>query len=111
MDVTVFQGKIVVHNAKYNLCDGKPKPDLIRSNIAGWAIPDFCPVKEKFTMCYNGSKILTLSVVTQRMFGLFVLAKGSKIRLSITHDTGTSCFEATSSLSRYADQAMLKVRN
>lgn len=92
-------GKTLVYQAKYDLCDKKPKPDLIKSTMAGWAIPDQCPIKESSTFCYNSSNVIKLSMITQKMISLLSRAKLS-LRVFITHDTGTSCFEVVSAFER-----------
>lgn len=94
MTVKVSDQGMLVHDAKYNLCDKKLKPDMVRSNIVGWAIPNRCPVNESAIFCQNGKKVLTLSLITQRMFALFSTSRSTKIEIIINHDTGISCFEA-----------------
>lgn len=85
---------MVLFEAKYDLCSSKPKPELIRMNIAGSAFPNRCPLTQETIFCYNGSKIFTLSDGTQKILTLFSMSKGSKMKISIEHDTGFSCFEA-----------------
>lgn len=93
MLIKVLDGKIQLHEAKYNLCDPKPKPELIQFLMAGWAIPDRCPIKRSFKFCYNPSKVIKLSPVSQKVLSLFILTPKVTVRIIITHDTGTTCFE------------------
>jgi hypothetical protein len=93
MELKILYGKVLVLNAKYNLCDKKPKPDMIKSHVVGWSIPDFCPVTASFKLCQNGRKIFSFNQVSKKMLSLFSTAKGVKAHIHITHDTGVSCFE------------------
>lgn len=66
------------------------------SAIAGWGIPNICPITESSTFCYKGEKLGQLSLATQKMLEFIATLKQMKIRFTIEHDTGTSCFEALS---------------
>lgn len=87
-----------LHEAKYDLCHSKTIPDMIKLVMAGWAIPDYCPVKENFTFSYNPKSKIKMSAVSQKMLELFSVEKSVNVKMIITHDTGTSCFEAMNSV-------------
>lgn len=93
MNLKILDGSLTVHQQSYDLCEKKPKPDMVISNMAGWGIPNKCPVSESSVFCYKGNKVATLSPVTQRLLSLFAKSKAVTARILITHDTGTSCFE------------------
>lgn len=94
MTVEVVDGKLIVHESKQDICSSKPKLDLVRMNLVAWAFPDRCSITETTTVCQNGSKIFALSDSTQKILNFISLSKGNKLRISIEHDTGMSCFEA-----------------
>lgn len=102
MQIKVFDGPIMVTQSKFDLCEKKVKPDLIRCNMAGWGIPPRCAFEQNSTFCYKGNKILTLSVTTQKMLPLFSVARAVAVRIEIKHDTGISCFEADTKVSKKA---------
>lgn len=101
MEIKIFHEAMLVQQSTYDLCDGKIKPDLVRSNMVGWSIPSHCPMKEPKTFCQKGSKIFTLSKTTQRLFSIFsASSKGMKILITIQHYSGSSCFMAMSKLTK-----------
>lgn len=94
MEIKTSYGKTVFQQTKCNLCDKKPKPELVKGNMIGWAIPERCPVTQSAILCNNETKVFTFTRTTQRMFSLFATTLGAIVRINITHDTGISCFEA-----------------
>lgn len=95
MKVQAFNGNSLLHETKHDICDNKPKPNIIRTTLAIWAIPDFCPIKKSFKFCYNDTEVIKLSMVSQKIIELFYVAKPT-FKISITHDTGPTCLEALS---------------
>lgn len=93
METIVLDGTVEVQNNVYDLCDNKPKPDMIKSHIFSLGIPYRCPVKDNSTFCYKGNKVMTFSSATQRMIKFFASTRSVKFRINIKHDTGLSCFE------------------
>lgn len=96
----VYDRSLVVHQNKYDLCDKKKKPDLLRANMASFAIPTFCPVHNQLLFCHTGKKLFTLSLITQKMFNLFAISTKARMRINIIHDSGVSCFEADTKISK-----------
>lgn len=100
-----MDGSMVVSHATFDICDKKLKPDLIRCNLAAWGIPPRCPFNQSSTFCYKGNKLLTFSLITQKMLPLFSLTNSVTIKLVIKHDTGISCFEADSKVTKSVSQS------
>lgn len=96
----VYDGSLVVHQNKYDLCNKKKKPDLIRINMANFAVPSYCPVAERLLFCQTGTKLFALSSITQKMFSLFAITSNARLRINIAHDSGVSCFEADTKISK-----------
>lgn len=93
MTLEIFDGTVQIYRTSYDLCSRKTQPALIKSVIAVWGIPSSCPIGENPEFCYVGGKVTTLSAPVQNMLQIFSMAKVVKVRLTITHDTGKSCFE------------------
>jgi hypothetical protein len=86
-----------------NLCDNKKKPDMIKANLAIFAVPPRCPVTKSSTFCNDGSKtVMKFSEASQKLFEMFVMYKEVIIKMNITHDTGNSCIEAEHKVIRKA---------
>lgn len=96
MEILVLDGRITVTKKEFDICDTKDKPEMLRSNLIGWGIPGFCPFNATSTFCYKGNKLMTLSKMTQKVLEFLVSLKGNKVRITIKHDTGSSCFEGIS---------------
>lgn len=94
MQFKVLDGTIVVNHASFDVCDKKLKPELVRCNLAGYGIPQRCNFNHSSTFCFKGYKLFTLSPATQKLFPFFSVSKAVAIRIEISHDTGTSCFES-----------------
>lgn len=99
MEVKVLRGKILIHETNYSLCDNKPKSESVRARNAFLAIPEFCPIKESFRYCYNGTNVFKLSMIGQRALSL-LSNQTFLLQMSIKHDTGISCFEASVKVER-----------
>lgn len=97
----IFKGKTKLNEHIVNLCDSKPKPDLIKFVMAYWAIPNDCPMKKNSTFCKNPQMKLRLSDTAQKILSLLELYSRVNIRIKIEHDTGTSCFDAVNSFVKY----------
>lgn len=100
VEMKVFDGDIVFQNTKFNLCQKKSTPDLIRCNLATFAVPNRCAYNGSSLYCNDNRNKFTLSVLTQRMLALFSSLKRVQLRLSITHDTGKSCFMFESNVTK-----------
>lgn len=97
--MSVIAGTLSLFQLKANLCDKKEKTEMFRSIILMFGIPPQCPVANSTLFCYKGDKIV-FSESTKRLMNLMMKLNNSKLRLTITHDTGKSCFESESSLIR-----------
>lgn len=97
MEIKAYGGTSLFHMTKVNLCDKKPKSDTINRVLSNWAIPDFCPVKENPMFCHNKSDVIKISGLNQKMLSLYALTR-LNYTIKITHDTGTSCFQAMTSV-------------
>lgn len=100
LEMKVYEGDMELHEAKFDLCDSKTKPDMVKLIMSGWAIPDYCPIEKSFTFCYNPQIMIKLSAVSRKMLKLFSAKSSEYVKITITHDTGTSCFEAMNSVVR-----------
>lgn len=89
----VIERKMVFTQNTFGLCDKKPKTELVKLNNAALGIPNICPVKKASTFCYKGNKLFKLSPVSRKMISLYSAVDMVTLAFSITHDTGTSCFE------------------
>lgn len=90
----VSEEKTQISDVKFNLCDSKPRPEIIRLTLASWGIPVSCSANGRYKYCYNATKVLKLSAISQKMLSLFALKANVKLRIIITHDSGTSCFQS-----------------
>lgn len=98
MEMKVYDGETELHEAKYNICDRKRQPDMVRLRMSEWAIPDHCPITGRSTFCYNPEVKQKLSSVSRKMLGFFLKTPTVTIKINIKHDTGDSCFEALSTV-------------
>lgn len=98
MSMKVMDGAMQMFQTTYDLCSKKATTGTVISNI--WGIPPYCPIRENFEYCYNGSKVATVPVSVQNMLQVFSVMKTVKFRIEITHDNGKSCFEAESSVTK-----------
>lgn len=101
MYVRISKEKTTMNEHIVNLCDSKPRPDILKFIMAGLAIPNYCPVKENSTFCMSPQTKLRLSDSTQRMLSFLALTSRVNIRVKIEHDTGKSCFEGVHSFVKY----------
>lgn len=106
VQLEVTEGSTKIHDATFNLCDPKPKPEMLKFSLAGWAIPNRCPNDESIKYCSNATNALQLSAGTQKMLSLFALRSIVKLRIIITHDTGTSCFESMDSIVKQSNKTI-----
>lgn len=95
MELQVSEGRTQVSHAIYDLCDKKPKPDMVKSNLLAMGVPDRCPITENSTFCYQGNKEMTFSLVGQKLLAFFETTPAVNFKVKIVHDTGLSCFEGT----------------
>lgn len=90
----VFEGKI-------DICDQKKKSDMIALSLAGFSIPKRCPVTASYTSCRNNEKVLSFSESSRRLLSAFsMVAREAVIKVVLTHDTGTSCFEVETEVNK-----------
>lgn len=104
LELQVLDEAVIVTRKEFDICDipFSKMPEILKSNLIGWGIPNYCPVNETSTFCYKGNKMMTYSSVSQKLLGFFVTTntRKHKIRITIKHDTGLSCFEGESKVSR-----------
>jgi hypothetical protein len=97
MEITIQLEGTIVFNKIIDVCDKKPKPELVKPHFAIIGIPTRCPITKNFVFCNDASKpLVKFSDSAAKFFGFFMSlnAQGVTIRVNITHDTGSSCFEA-----------------
>lgn len=89
----IIKNSFVLNNFKMNLCDKKPKAEILLVTATYFGIPLKCPVTSPRVHCFNNEKIASLGESTQRLFSLFASEKaGVEIKVEVDHDTGKSCF-------------------
>lgn len=95
-----------IYEAKLDVCKDSEtvksngKIDLLKTNLIGWGIPLTCPVEETFVHCYNKTQVFSFPVSFQRMVPLLAKISVMKIVTKTFHDTGTSCFELYTTITK-----------
>jgi hypothetical protein len=92
----VIKNTITVFDGNFDACDNKKKKkDLMKVAMAMFGIPFKCPVKKNQLFCFNGTKITQIAEPTKRFLPLlFSDGKDSTVMIIVTHDSGSSCFQA-----------------
>ena len=101
MEMTVKQDAMILYQSKVNLCDKKEKMDMLKMSLAVCGVPDSCPIKTNSTFRRTNVKMGKFSDSTKRLLTTFALVgKSAQLRFKITHDTGISCFDIISIISK-----------
>lgn len=99
-ELKVKKHLLVIGHYRIDLCDKKPKPDMLLVLMAYLGIPPNCPWEKASVYCYNG-KIGTFSASSKRLLGAFSgEASGVSLLVNITHDSGMSCFSLGATVSK-----------
>lgn len=77
-----------------DLCAGNDVPDLMKFHLAVFGIPIKCSMKEEQDYCFNGTKLFSLSGITQRVVMIMTKFQYVNIKITTEHDSGTSCLYA-----------------
>lgn len=99
--MTVKKDRMTMLETVVDLCDKKKRSEMISMAITGLALPTECAIKEKFTLCRNDVKF-HFSPSTIKLFGGFavIASKGTIVTYEITHDSGKSCIEIDSEITK-----------
>lgn len=96
----VFKDLIQLASLKFDICDKKPIAELSKFTIAYFGIPLSCPACSNSTHCYKNEKLIKFGANTQRLFSVFGQSPGVLLRMEVVHNSGNSCFEAFTKISK-----------
>lgn len=103
VSVTILKNNITVgEKQSIDLCDKKKKlSDMMIISLAFLGVPTHCPVTKKSLICVDRKKVSTISPVLQKVLGVFTFdGFDSVVRINIAHDTGKTCFEYRTHITR-----------
>lgn len=90
----IIKNSVTVFDLSYNPCQPTKMLPFMKISCGMFGIPMKCPIKRAQKFCYNGTKVSTLTKTAEKFLPLLLaINEDFKAEITVTHDTGISCFQ------------------
>lgn len=93
--IRIIKNSVTVYEPSFDICNDKNLKPFVKLGLGVFGIPRKCPVNEKQRFCYNKTIVASLTKRAEKFLPILLsINQDVGVEFKITHDTGSSCFQA-----------------